>query len=33
MGLLGEMVARTGKRKEYVVKARLGFTEEPEERG
>jgi glycosyltransferase involved in cell wall biosynthesis len=33
MGLLGEMVARTGKRKEYALKARLGFTGEREEHG
>lgn len=33
MGLLGEMVSRSGKRREYVLKARLGFAEEGEPRG
>jgi len=31
MGLLGEMIARTGRRREYSLKARLGFGDEPED--
>lgn len=33
MGLLGEMIARTGRRREYPLKARLGFGDEREDPG